>query len=96
MMPRPRSRRKPLEVGDHAALVAQIIETRLAGGQPVAIVTDVREWRSLRAQEGAKPRCQFWPGGEETFDGVPIIIRRGFGAPKLMVDQAALEGAILE
>ena len=94
MMPRPRSRKHPIELVDAADLVADVDAVVMDTGlQPAAIVTGIREWLHVRNQRHAY--SQFWPGGEETFHGVPVIVRRNMGKPQVMATQADVEELLL-
>lgn len=96
MMARPRSRKEPIQQASVDEMVADIANIRADGySQPVALITDIREWREFHKQDGALDHCQFWPGGEETFDGVAVIIRRGVGKPRVIATQRELEAELL-
>lgn len=93
--PRPRARGKPLIVPPFADLMDDIEGVRARGVQPAAIVSDIREWRALKKQPGADKLCTYWPGGEEAFDGVPVILRRGVECVKVARDQDELNDLLL-
>lgn len=96
MRPRPRSRKNPLEVVPVADLVAAVEAIREEGGEPAAIVSGRREWLAVRAQPAAKGVIEFWPGDDETFSKVAVIIRSGWRAPVVYATQADLEEDLLD
>lgn len=94
-MPRPASRRRPLAYTPPEQLVAEIARIRRAGGEPAAVLTGIREWRICRVQPEAAQHVESWPGDDETFDKVPVIVLRGVGAPRVVATQQDLEDALL-
>lgn len=95
MMPRPRARDRIEELPTAGELSAQIARIRREGGDPAAILTHIREWRRFQADPDFRKHWNGWPGGDETFDAVPVIITRDAGAPRVMATQAELEEALL-
>jgi hypothetical protein len=92
---RPASRKKPVVIVPATELASDISDIRREGGYPAAIITGTREWAMVRNQVDAAQHLQFWPGDGETFDQVPVIIRPGVGAPRVMATQQDLEDALL-
>lgn len=72
-----------------------IAELRADGLEPAAIVTGFREWRAVRSQAEAREHIEWWPGDDETFDRVAVLIRPGFEAPRVIATQADLEDVLL-
>lgn len=95
MMPRPRARHKLEDLPTAAALAGQIASIRRDGGEPAAIVTHIREWRRMQADPEFSKHWRTYPGNEETFDSVPVIVTRDGGAPKVYATQPELEDALL-
>lgn len=96
MMPRPRSRKKPVdlvplqEIADEVARVTE--EERMP---PVAIVVGTRDWQMCKRQVNHRVFVGYWPGGEETFQGIPVIVKRTAGAPVVVATQAELDEMLL-
>lgn len=95
MRPRPASRRRPLVTAKVADLVEEIEPLVRAHAIPVAVLSGPREWLAVKAQPDAKPHLRHWPGDGETFMAVPVIIRPGLGAPRVMATQRELEDVLL-
>lgn len=96
MMPRPKSRKTPVEVVDAHRLAAEAFGAQRAlGVAAAAILTGPREWTHMRRQAAFTQHSRFWPGGEETFAGVPVVVSRYAGKPELMATQQDLEDALL-
>ena len=94
-MPRPASRKRPVEIVAvdqlHRAVVAARRDTGL---DAAAIITGPREWRMVQRQREYTAHGRFWPGGEETFAGIPVIVRPGLGAPQVLATQGEVEDAL--
>lgn len=95
MMPRPRSRKRPVERMDAGVLAAEIERLRQEGLEPAAIITGIREWALVRTQPAAAAHLEYWPGGDQTYAKVPVIIRRDLDTPAIMPTQQELEDALL-
>lgn len=95
MMPRPTSRKTPLEMVPVKKLADRIWHIRHEGGEPAAVITGPREWRAIRIQVEAAKHVEVWPGDDHTFDKVPVIIKTGLGTPRVMETQAELEDELL-
>lgn len=97
MMPRPRARgREPLVVPAADALAAEVERLRQANYVlPAALVTGHREWVRMRRDPQYRRHAQFWPGGEETFAGVPVVVSSMGTTPKILETQQALEDMLL-
>jgi hypothetical protein len=83
MYPRPRARtagNKPRPV-DLDALEEAVRHERFVYGRVWGIGIGLREWQSVKRDPEKRRRIEFWPGGEETFCGVSIIVRRTLGQP---------------
>lgn len=95
MMPRPRSRKRPISPTPIDELAAEVAQVVSEGPPPVAILTGMREWMMVRRQVDTRGHIQFWPGGEETFCNVPVIIDRRCSDPKVVATQGELEDILL-
>lgn len=97
MYPRPRARgSRPLVVPAPFELASEVADVRRAyGADPVAVVTGSQEWRRMRRVEGFGDHAQFWPGGEETFCRVPVIVTHRAETPRVIASQADLENLLL-
>ncbi len=93
--PRPQSRKRPIDVPECAELAEEIHDLRVSGVQPVAVLSGPREWRTLRGQPDARRFIDWWPGDEQTFAKVPVIIFAGQGKPRVMATMRDLEEARL-
>lgn len=97
MYPRPRARGKQLDV-PHAEKLAEECK-RIQAEQrapPVAIVSGHREWVHLRRQVAYGQFSRFYPGGEETFAGVPVVISRFHSTPQIVATPGDMEDVMLE
>lgn len=61
----------------------------------VAILTGPRNWTHMRRDPDFARHSQFWPGDEETFAGVSVVISRWADVPRVMATQQDLEAALL-
>lgn len=97
MMPRPRSRKHPVTRVDAEVLAQEVLQVRreYGVGCPAAILTGIREWRLVRAQRAARDHLAYWPGGDVTYAGAPVIERMYLSAPTVMATQQDLEDALL-
>jgi hypothetical protein len=95
MRPRPVSRRRQITVVAAGVLAERIEPLTRVHKPPAAIVSGPREWLAVKRQPEARAWYRIWPGMEETFCDVPVIIRPGFGAPKVFDTQAELEDVLL-
>lgn len=97
MMPRPKARGKtPVEVVDVNDLAREVLQVSRANrAPPAAILAGTREWVHMRRQRDFMRYAGYWPGGEETFAGVPVVINREHGTPRVMATQQDLEDALL-
>lgn len=98
MMPRPRARgpNNVVEVVDPAALAQECVRVhRRLGVAAAAILTGARNWQHMKRDRGMGEYSRFWPGGEETFAGVPVVVDRNAGRPRVMATQQDLEDALL-
>lgn len=96
MSPRPKWRGKPLSVPTVDELSDEIGQLRLVERiEPVAVVTGFREWVVFKRDRAVLKHVVTWPGLEETFDGVAVIVRRPFDGVRLMATQRDLEDALL-
>lgn len=92
--PRPRT---PVTLGtDPEALAEEVLEFARKRTPAIAILIGYRELKAFRKLPGAREHFQIWPGGEETFARVPIVVRKGAGAPRVFADLADLDGACHE
>jgi len=96
MYPRPRSRRTNIAYPDLPKLKEQVAHAAFVYGTPLAVVVGTREWQLARRLVAYRTMVQHWPGGEETFDGVPVIVRRHLGQPRVLVTQDEVDEALLE
>lgn len=69
---------------------------RLPPRPALAILMGRKEAKNLRRMDGAEKHLEYWLGGEETFAGVPIIIRKGAGAVRVFNEIEELDAAIRE
>lgn len=96
MYPRPRSRKTPLEVIDAEDLAEDCAQARRENQMPaVAVLTGQRDWIALKRQLAFAKYGRHWPGGEETFCGVPVIISRWATSPTVIPTMSELEDALL-
>lgn len=96
MYPRPRSRKNPIEVIDANDLAADCAQARAEHQMPaVAVLTGQRDWIALKRQLDFAKYWRTWPGGEETFCGVPVIISRWATTPTVIPTMGELEDALL-
>jgi hypothetical protein len=97
MMPRPRSRKRPVVKVNAEALAQEVLQIRRETGEgtPVAILTGNREWRLVITQPEAQAHLAYWPGGDVTYAGCPVIMRMALDAPRVMPTQQELEDALL-
>lgn len=95
MRPRPRSRKRDIDYVAPEDLIEDVRACRRETGDPAGIISSPREWALTMQQPGARPFVRAWPGDGFTFDGVPVIVRRDLGAPRVLATQADLEDALL-
>jgi hypothetical protein len=98
MMPRPRARgpNNHVEVVEATNLAEDTIRVfRHQNAPAAAIVTGPRNWIHMRRDPDFRRYSRFWPGGEETYNGVPVVISRTAGCPRVMATQQDLEDALL-
>lgn len=95
MRPRPASRKRPLQVVQPETLAAEVRKLRDAGEDPPAVIAGPREWRALAQQPGAREFVEHWPGDDVTFLRVAVLVRVGYGAPRVMANQQELEDVLL-
>lgn len=98
MMPRPRARgpNNVIEVVDPRNLAEDCLRVFHYQKAPAAaIITGPRNWTLMRRDPGFREYSRFWPGGEETFNGIPVVISRVAGCPRVMATQQDLEDALL-
>lgn len=98
MMPRPKARGPGNVVRTvPAAQLAQDLADvrRELKVDAVAILTGPRNWTHMRRDPDFARHSEWWPGNEETFCGVAVVISRWADAPKVMATQQDLEAALL-
>lgn len=95
MRPRPRSRKNPIRIVPAEDLAREVAAIRAAGGEPAAIISGPREWRAVRVQAEAKAHLDWWPGDDETFDRVAVLVQTRFEWPRVIATQADLEDVLL-
>lgn len=59
----------------------------------IAILLGRRELKKLREMPGCDGHLECWPDGQETFDQVPIIVRKGAGPVRIFTDLQELDAA---
>lgn len=96
MRPRPRSRKKPVELVPLESIAAEV--ERIRADQrvpPVAIVAGYRDWQMARRLVDQNGYIGYWPGGEMTFLGVPVIVTRALAGIEVVATQPELDELIL-
>lgn len=95
MRPRPRSRKKPVEYVAPDDLLTEVRRLREAlGFDPAYVVVGAREWRLISTQPEARPHCQWAPGDTQSFDGVPVLVRRDRSRPRVYGTVSELEAEL--
>jgi hypothetical protein len=79
-----------------AELAAEIEDVRRRRLEPVGILAGRREWKRLKEMDGARDHLVHWFGTDETFAGVPIILRRGARGVQLFTELPDLDAACRE
>lgn len=97
-MPRPKARGRGNVVRTVPVLhlVQELAEVRRElKVDAVAILTGPRNWTHMRRDPEFARHSQWWPGNEETFCGVAVVISRWADVPRVMATQQDLEAALL-
>lgn len=98
MMPRPKARGpgnmvRTVPVADLVEDLAQV--RRELKVDAVAILTGPRNWTYMRRDPEFAKHSAWWPGDEETFAGVSVVVSRWADVPRVMATQQDLEAALL-
>ncbi len=94
MMLRPRARRRPVDPVDLEALADEIAHATFVWGPPQAVALGTREWTRMRAHPDARKFLGFWPGGEATFNSIPLVVRPDLRAPKVLQTPQDMQEAL--
>lgn len=97
MMPRPKARGpnnvvRTVPASELARICGEVFKDQQSPA--VAILTGPRNWTYMRRDPDFMIHAAFWPGGEETFCNVPVVINRYHDIPRVMATQRELEAAI--
>lgn len=83
---------EPVAMETTGELLAEIERLKRAHTPAIAILVSRRPWMVFKRDPEAKAHVEFWPGGEETFASVPVVLWKNAGQPRVFSDLGELDG----